>query len=831
MDSVNTSSTSRTSADSPLEPIPSDIWTCIVVRHIALREGRTITSLACVSSLFAQWTRPHLKPVALYRELDSAREGTAETARRQAMSTLYDLPGVDQAHRLELFLLVSDTLWRHFPGAAIEPHISAMLASMEHLPRADQPKALLGLLDNHGTDPLCATRPRYLAMAARIGVMTPSADQASLARILSSEMTDVNGKEFLAKAQAFLDMCRRLQPTHRAEVLSHLLQVGSFLQAMSYPFQGDPIDREQVLHNRAVLMWGIHDCLQSIQVDALPVEERTVLLGRALFMPAFLKGADEADRMAISLLRMVPPGEGDFYSRNMEGLWGSFGECVENLLEQVFEHGPRQSIHRFQRLYAAMAHLPPSCQIGWMRSILTRCAKNAEAGVTPALIVATMQAALALPGVELQLLYDLFAVCLNPGPLRKMHAYPFLQPAAIELSERPDYLQRFDANCHDLMHALGDAAPEAAARLLAGINSAYTEVRTLEMLPSPGPFRTELYGRFLEHALAFLQSLPPADAAGCLLQWRLPLSSGPDARATDDRVIALLSALQSMARDSDAAPPAKQQAALAALMEDVLIDPDNSPARNRRLLAALSVFPDDVCAGVLSHLLATRYLSVEAFDVLFASIVEAAGRLPDALRCAVLTTATAQLQRFPILRRLHDTDPKTLLEMRQCALDRRHPGLKAMNPELHAYLQPGCVSRMEGLTLLLDAMQTLPAPHRAGLLRLLSKRDTFFAFANVHIAVTDQLECSMGLLSGILSLPHDVGTMRADVYAVWIKHFTYQFQSEIRETAENRLLASLFALPAREGRPLFEAYVDRIGYAPSKAALRQRALANWAGAD
>ena len=42
------------------------------------------------------------------------------------------------------------------------------------------------------------------------------------------------------------------------------------------------------------------------------------------------------------------------------------------------------------------------------------------------------------------------------------------------------------------------------------------------------------------------------------------------------------------------------------------------------LLAALAEFPDAVCAQVLSHLLANRYMGLAHVDVLFASIVEAA---------------------------------------------------------------------------------------------------------------------------------------------------------------------------------------------------------------
>lgn len=78
---------------------------------------------------------------------------------------------------------------------------------------------------------------------------------------------------------------------------------------------------------------------------------------------------------------------------------------------------------------------------------------------------------------------------------------------------------------------------------------------------------------------------------------------------------------------------------------------------------------------------------------------------------------------------------------------------------------------MEGLTLLLDAAQTLPAKARPDILGQLSKRGTFFDLANGHIDAPDQLECSMRLLSPILGLPHDMGAARAEVYAVRLKHF------------------------------------------------------------
>jgi hypothetical protein len=373
--------------------------------------------------------------------------------------------------------------------------------------------------------------------------------------------------------------------------------------------------------------------------------------------------------------------------------------------------------------------------------------------------------------------------------------------------------------------------PDVAGKLLADINNQYLQTGPAhERLPGPSAFRAALYACFLKNALDYLQSQPSSAAADCLLQWRLPFPAGIDGRQADDLVISLLAALKGIGRDGGEVWLDKQTAALAAVMSDAVNVGDHSPARNRRLLAVLAGFPDAVCARVLSQLLADRQMDLAHSDVLFASIVEAAGRLPDAYRAGVLTAAASQLQHFPIQRKMLSTDPDTLLEARQQEFDRAHPRLQASDPELHAYLQPGCVSPMEGLTLLLDAMQTLPAPHRAGLLGLLSKRDTFFAFANGRMTVQDQLECSMRLLSRIIGLPDDADVMRAKVPGIWVEHFMDQF-SGMRKEAEDRLLAMLFALSAREGRPLFEPYVDRIGYAPSKAALRQRALANWAGAD
>lgn len=63
------SSAIRTATPSPLEEVPPDIFSQIVVAHISLREGRALSSLACVSRAFAQRMKPHMAPLGLYRTL------------------------------------------------------------------------------------------------------------------------------------------------------------------------------------------------------------------------------------------------------------------------------------------------------------------------------------------------------------------------------------------------------------------------------------------------------------------------------------------------------------------------------------------------------------------------------------------------------------------------------------------------------------------------------------------------------------------------------------------------------------------------------------------
>jgi hypothetical protein len=122
--------------------MPDDILTHIVVTHISLREGHTLTSLACVSRAFGAWMKAHRKPLQVYSELKKATEAAPAMALYRCMGTLCDLADIDPAHRLEMFRRVSATLHHHFSGMAIEPHVDTLLASIEHLARVEQPAAL-----------------------------------------------------------------------------------------------------------------------------------------------------------------------------------------------------------------------------------------------------------------------------------------------------------------------------------------------------------------------------------------------------------------------------------------------------------------------------------------------------------------------------------------------------------------------------------------------------------------------------------------------------------------------------------------------------------------
>lgn len=810
-----------------LHDVPADIWPRIV-KHISLREGRSIGSLACAGKLLAQWMRPHLKPARLYRDLENASKQPLPKPLHGCMAALLELPDVDPAHRLELFLGVSAVLRRDFKGEAIEPHINTLLLSMQSLPQSDQAVALLDIMSNGHATTICATAPRYIALSSRIAALAPSEEQLTLAGKLYDLIPEGDPDGSSVRLQAFLQMCARLQPVPQARLLIHLL----WRIDMHYkqtPYLASALrQRYQTLYRNQLLLAGISACLQSMPMNALLMEDRTRLTGLALGMPAILSDTMRADDMATSLLRMIPPGENAFYD-SMPASSMRFDGCLEKMLLDAFAREPGTSILRFQRLYKAMVHLPPNRQMGWMRAILINCARRAEHGVTPALIVATAQAALSLPEAPLGLLYDLFALCLNPGPLRKLNSYPCLQPAAIALSDHANYALRFAANCGDLMRALRDVAPDVAAKLLAGINSAYMNLHPLEeLLPSPNQLRAKLYGHFLEQALAFLPSLPPANAAGCLLQWRLLPPYGLDARNADERVIALLTALKNISRFGSLVSSEQLGIALAAVMKDAVNVENHSPVRNRRLLAALTEFPDAVCANALQRLLTSRTMGVAHADVLFASAIEAAAGLADALRANVLAIAADQLRHFPQARKMLITDRPTLREQREQAFHDAHSGLQASNPALYAYIRPGCITRMEGFALLLGAVETLPARHQPELLRKLGASEYFFPFSNGHLSMEEKAQCSMRLLYRIIRLPNETTAMRAKAFSCWVKHVADQFYEEKARTAiEDTLLPLLFALPAGDGKPLLDAYLATVWSAPAKAALQQRATMQW----
>ena len=826
------SSAVRTQAPDPLHALPQDVWVQLVVNHISLRAGRAITSLACVNRLFAQWLAPYIKQVALYGALESAGNGTPAQALHRCMSTLYDLSGVNPAHRLELFLSVSIVLGRHFREQALEPHIDTLLASIQHLPAADQPTALLDLGWHHGTRRLYTTQPRYLKMASRIGALPPSAAQASLAERLGRSIPDGGAEHYVERVQLFMDICTGLQPVHRAQVIGDLLSiVDAYPKAMPDSDNHDPAGRERQ-HNQEVLLRRLHQCLQSMPFTALTLDRHILLLGRAASMPAMLADTDEADRMAASLLQMMQTsGDHACWSHTPQG--ESSLDCrMEHMLEKLFERGSQQSVHRFERLYQAMAHLPPSLQFSWMRAILARRASHADPGVTPALIVATAQAARHFPQDLLGRLYDLLAICLTPGPLRGVGSYPRLQPARIDSLEQSSYLHRFEIHCDLLMHDLRATTADVACKLLAGINGAYEQSRPLDdILPSSSQFTVALYGHFLKHTLKFLEGVPPANAADCLLQWKMPGLYGSDARSIDDLAISLLAALQKACNDSGPAPQKQQETMLSSLMADAVNVSDHSPMRNRRLLTALRAFPDSVEASVLDHLLAIMSNPGRAHpDVLFSSVVEAAGALPDALRTRVLKTAAYQLRYFPEYRRCLPDDPATLREYREAQFKKNHSGLQASAPGLHAYIQPGCITRMEGFGQLLDVMSTLPPRHQAEVLSILCNEDNFFRFSNRGLSNEEALECSMRLLALLIGLPDDMAVNRGRVFADWLDHFIATFQDRQLAPAEKRLLAILFALPAKDGEPMFRAYLATVTHAPEKVALLERARSNWKNA-
>lgn len=813
--------------------MPQDIWIRLVVNHISLHEGRAITSLACVSRLFAQWLAPYMRPVALYGALENASSGAPENVLTRCMGTLYDLADVNPAHRLELFLRVSTLLGRHFRGQAIEPHVDTLLASIQQLPPADQPVALLDLEWHHGARQLYATQPRYRKMASCIRSLPPCAAQASLAKTLGRHIPDGGAQDSVKRTQIFLDICMRLQPVHRAQVLSHLLDlIDANPKAMFYPDNSNPVDRTVQQHNQEVLLRGLHQCLQSIPITALPLDQQILLLGRATAMPARLADVDEADRMAVTLLQMMQAEWGEAYwSRTQHGE-GRLDDRINHMLQRVFERGSQQRIHRFERLYQAMAHLPTTIQVRWMQTILSRCGYHADPGVTPALIAATAQAARDFPQDQLERLYDLLAICLTPGPLRSVASYPRLQPARIDSLEQSSYLHRFDLNCGHLMHSLRDTTPDVACKLLAGINGVYARDRPLDdILPASSHFTVLLYGHFLKQALGFLKSVPPANAADCLLQWEMPRRYGPDTRSIDDQTISLLTALHKICDNNSLVAKEQQAAALCTLMEDAVSVTDHSPMRNRRLLAAVRAFPDSVYADVLDHLLKMmRHTGLAHTDVLFSSVVEAAGPLPDALRARVLKTAAYQLRHFPEYRKYFIDDPSTLHEYRKRQFEKIHPGLETSDPELHVYAQPDCVTRVQGFGQLLEVMRALPPRYQAEVLSILGNKDNFFRFSKGFLSDEEALECSMRLLDLIISLPDEMAINRGKVFSDWLDHFHLTFQGKHHAPAENRLLAILFALPAKDGEPMFRAYLATITHAPEKAAMQERARSHWKNA-
>lgn len=188
--------------------------------------GRAITSLACVNRLFAQWPSPYRQPVARYRALDNAGNGTPQQALHLCMSALYDPADVTSAHRLELFLKVGTVLGNHFSAEEFEPRIDALLPGIQHLPRADKLDALLGLVQRYSSFRFYTTQPRYMKMASHIRSLPPSATQARLTEMLGSHISDGadgDADAYAKRAQVFLDTCAQWQPTHCAQALNHLL--------------------------------------------------------------------------------------------------------------------------------------------------------------------------------------------------------------------------------------------------------------------------------------------------------------------------------------------------------------------------------------------------------------------------------------------------------------------------------------------------------------------------------------------------------------------------------------------------------------------------------
>nr|WP_217343942.1 hypothetical protein [Noviherbaspirillum sp. L7-7A]MBV0878034.1 hypothetical protein [Noviherbaspirillum sp. L7-7A] len=294
------------------------------------------------------------------------------------------------------------------------------------------------------------------------------------------------------------------------------------------------------------------------------------------------------------------------------------------------------------------------------------------------------------------------------------------------------------------------------------------------------------------------------------------------------QTISLLTALHKICDNNSLVSKGQLEATLSSLMKDAVSVSDHSPMRNRRLLTAVRTFPDNVHADVLHHLLEMMSNPGLAHaDVLFSSVVEAAGALPDALRTKVLKTAASQLRHFPEYRTYLPADPTNLCKYRETQFEKKYPGLRASDPELHDYVQLGCVTPMEGFGQLLEAMAALPPRYQTKVLSILCNEDNFFRFSNGRISDEEALECSMRLLNLIISMPDEMAINRGKVFFDWLDHFDLTFQGKHHAPAENSLLAILFALPAKDGEPMFRAYLATITHAPKKAALQERARLHW----
>jgi hypothetical protein len=193
-----------------------------------------------------------------------------------------------------------------------------------------------------------------------------------------------------------------------------------------------------------------------------------------------------------------------------------------------------------------------------------------------------------------------------------------------------------------------------------------------------------------------------------------------------------------------------------------------------------------------------------------------------------LKTAAYQLRHFPEHGKYFTDDPSTLHEYRKRQFEKIHPGLETSDQELHVYAQPGCVTRVQGFGQLLEVMRALPPRYQAEVMSILCNEDNFFRFSNGFLSDEEALECSMRLLALIISLPDEMAVNRGKVFSDWLDHFASTFQGRHHAPAENRLLAILFALPAKDGEPMFRAYLSTITYAPEKAALQERARLHWA---